>query len=48
MIYRPGVWKKLPVETRPVCAGCGTSFRQTENQIGDLAWFEADCMERHI
>jgi hypothetical protein len=48
IIYRPGEWKKLPVETVPVCAGCGAPFRQTEDQIGDLAWFEADCMGKHI
>jgi hypothetical protein len=47
-IYRPGEWKTLPTETVPVCPDCGTSFRQRKEQIGDLAWFEADCMDRHI
>lgn len=47
-VYRPGEWKKLPVETVPVCSGCGTPFRKTEKQSGDLVWFEADCMGRHI
>ena len=48
VIYHPGEWKKLSVETAPVCPSCGTLFRQTENHIGDLFWFEADCMEKHI
>jgi hypothetical protein len=48
VIYRPGEWKKPPIEAVPVCAGCGTPFRQTEERIGGLAWFEADCMDRHI
>ena len=43
-----GESKKLPVETVPVCPSCGTLFRQTEKHIGDLFWFEADCMEKHI
>jgi hypothetical protein len=48
VIYHPGEWKKLSVETVPVCPSCGTLFRQTEKHVGDLFWFEADCMERHI
>jgi hypothetical protein len=27
---------------------CGTPFRKTGKKLGDSAWFEADCMERHI
>jgi hypothetical protein len=48
LVYCPGEWKKLPVETLPTCSGCGTPFRKTENQLGDAAWFEADCMKRHM
>jgi hypothetical protein len=48
VIYRPGEWKKPPVEAVTVCRGCGTPYRQTEERIGDLAWFEADCMDKHI
>ena len=48
LVYCPGEWKKLPVETLPVCSGCGTPFRKTENQLGDVAWFEADSMAEHI
>jgi hypothetical protein len=48
VIYRPGEWRRLPIETLPVCAGCGTPFRESESKCGDLVWFEADCMDRHI
>jgi hypothetical protein len=48
VIYHPGEWRKVPTETMPVCPDCGTSFRQTKEQIGNLAWFEADCMDKHI
>jgi hypothetical protein len=47
-VYRPGEWKKLPVETVPVCTDCGTPFRKTGNELGDVAWFEAACMAKHI
>jgi hypothetical protein len=47
-VYRPGEWKKLPVETIPVCSSCGTPFRKTGKELGDVAWFEADCMAKHI
>ena len=48
VVYHPGEWKKAPVETVPVCPGCGPLFCQTEKHIRDLFWFEADCMQRHI
>ena len=48
IVYLPGEWKELPVETVPVCCGCGTPFRKWKKQLGDVAWFEADCMERHV
>jgi hypothetical protein len=48
LVYCPGEWKKLPVETLPICSGCGMPFRKAENQLGDVAWFEADCMAKHI
>jgi hypothetical protein len=47
-VYLPGEWTKLPVESVPVCSSCGTPFRKTGKELGDVAWFEADCMERHI
>lgn len=48
LVYCPGEWKKLPVETLPICSGCGTPFRKTDERLGDMAWFEADCLRRHI
>lgn len=30
VIYHPGEWRRLPIETVPVCDGCGTPFRETE------------------
>jgi hypothetical protein len=47
-VYRPGEWKKLPVETVPVCSSCGTPFRKTNRELGDVAWFEPDCIAKHI
>jgi hypothetical protein len=47
-VYRPGKWKKLPIETVPVCSSCRTPFRKTERELGDEVWFEADCMARHV
>jgi hypothetical protein len=48
IVYCPGEWKKLPVETIPVCSGCGTPFREGERPMGDWAWFQADCRANHI
>lgn len=47
-VYRPGEWKKLSIETVPVCSSCGTPFRKTGKELGDEAWFKADCMAKHI
>lgn len=47
IVYRPGEWMRIPVDDIPVCSGCGTPFRRTDPQIGDWAFFEADCMTRH-
>jgi hypothetical protein len=47
MVYCPGEWKKLPVETIPVCSGCGTPFRKSERLLSDWVYFRADCMEKH-
>src|ERR1700691_2207929 len=47
-VYRHGEWKKLPVEAVPVCSRGGRPFRKTEKQLGDVVWFEADCMVRHV
>lgn len=47
IIYHPGEWIKIPPENIPVCPGCGTPFRRADKQIGDWAFFEADCMARH-
>jgi hypothetical protein len=46
-VYCPGVWKKPPIETIPVCSGCGTPFRKTERPLSDWVFFQADCMEKH-
>jgi len=48
IVYRPGEWKKLPVEFIPVCSGCGTPFREEERPLSDWVWFQADCMAKHI
>ena len=48
VIYRPGEWRRFPIETLPVCGSCGTPFRESESKCGDFIWFEADCMDRHI
>jgi hypothetical protein len=47
-VYSPGEWKQLPVETMPVCSGCGAPFRQQERALSGWVWLEADCMARHI
>jgi len=46
-VYCPGEWKKLPVETIPVCSGCGTPFRSEERPLSDWVWFQADCLDKH-
>jgi len=48
IVYRPGEWRRVPVEGVPVCSGCGSPFRQAGRQMGDSVWFEADCMAKHI
>ena len=48
IVYCPGEWEKLPVETIPVCSGCGTPFRQQELPMGDWVWLQADCRANHI
>jgi hypothetical protein len=47
IVYCPGEWKKLPVEDIPRCSRCGTPFRRGK-QLGDSAWFTADCMAKHV
>lgn len=34
-VYCPGEWKKLPVETIPVCSACGTPFHKQERPLSD-------------
>jgi hypothetical protein len=48
IVYCPGEWKKLPVETIPVCSGCGTPFLKQERPSSDWVWLQADCMAKHI
>lgn len=48
IVYCPGEWRRMPVESVLVCSGCGTPFRKAERQVGDSVWFEADCMAKHI
>ena len=48
IVYRPGEWRRAPVEGVPACSGCGTPFRKAERQVGDSVWFEADCMAKHV
>jgi hypothetical protein len=47
-VHCPGEWKKLPVETIPVCSDCETPFRKEERPLSDWVWFEADCLARHV
>lgn len=46
-VYCPGEWKQMPVETVPVCSGCGTPFRMQERPFRDWVWFRADCIDKH-
>ena len=48
IVYHPAMWLKLPLEPIPVCSGCGTPFRRTEQQLGGLVVFEAACVRQHI
>lgn len=48
IVYCPGEWKQMPVETVPVCSGCGTPFRKQERPLGDWVWFQANCVAKHI
>ncbi len=47
IVYCPTEWKK-PSESVPVCSGCGTPFRKTHQELGDLVLFKADCLPKHI
>jgi hypothetical protein len=46
-VYCPGEWKKLPIESIPVCSACGTPFRKQERPLSDWVFSQADCMEKH-
>jgi hypothetical protein len=48
IVYCPGEWKELPVEDIPRCSGCGTPFRRAKKQLGNLVWFTADCVAKHV
>jgi len=48
IVFCPGEWKKLPVETIPVCSNCGTPFRKEERPLSDWVWVQADCIAKHI
>ena len=48
IVYHPGEWHRVPVESVPVCSGCGTPFRKAERQVDDSVWFESDCVAKHV